>query len=40
MQELGTYPQPMSSAELAGFIAQQQKTWQPVITAVGIKSRQ
>jgi tripartite-type tricarboxylate transporter receptor subunit TctC len=40
MQELGTYPHPMSSAELAGFIAQQQKTWQPVIAAVGIKSRQ
>jgi tripartite-type tricarboxylate transporter receptor subunit TctC len=39
MQELGTYPAPMSPDELAGFIASQQKTWQPVIAAVGMKSR-
>jgi hypothetical protein len=29
----------MSPTELAGFIAGQQKTWQPVIAEVGIKSR-
>jgi tripartite-type tricarboxylate transporter receptor subunit TctC len=39
IQELGTYPLPMSPAELADFIASQQKTWQPVIAEVGIKSR-
>lgn len=39
MQDLGTYPIPMSPAELASFIAKQQKTWQPVIAEVGIKSR-
>ncbi len=39
MQELGTYPIPMSPAELASFIANQQQTWRPVIEAVGIKAR-
>jgi tripartite-type tricarboxylate transporter receptor subunit TctC len=39
MQELGTYPVPMSPVELADFIASQQKMWQPVIAEVGIKSR-
>jgi tripartite-type tricarboxylate transporter receptor subunit TctC len=39
MQDLGTYPVLMSPAELASFIANQQKTWQPVIAEVGIKSR-
>jgi tripartite-type tricarboxylate transporter receptor subunit TctC len=39
MQELGTYPVPMSPAELASFIADQQRTWQPVIAEVGIKAR-
>ena len=39
MQDLGTYPIAMSPAELASFIANQQKTWQPIIAEVGIKSR-
>ena len=39
MQSLGTYPVAMSPEELARFIVDQQKTWAPVIAAVGIKSR-
>jgi tripartite-type tricarboxylate transporter receptor subunit TctC len=39
MQDLGTYPLAMSPEELASFIAKQQRTWQPVIAEVGIKSR-
>ena len=39
MQELGTYPVPMSPTELASFIVNQQKTWQPIIAEIGIKSR-
>lgn len=39
MQELGTYPRPMSPVELAGFIASQQQTWRPIIAAVGMKAR-
>jgi tripartite-type tricarboxylate transporter receptor subunit TctC len=39
MQDLGTYPVPMSPSDLAAFIESQQKTWQPVIAEVGIKSR-
>lgn len=36
MQNLGTYPQPMTPAELASFIASQRQTWQPIIDAVGM----
>jgi tripartite-type tricarboxylate transporter receptor subunit TctC len=36
MQELGTYPQAMSPAELADFIAEQKRTWQPIIDKVGM----
>jgi tripartite-type tricarboxylate transporter receptor subunit TctC len=36
MQNLGTYPQPMTPAELASFIADQRRTWQPIIDAVGM----
>jgi tripartite-type tricarboxylate transporter receptor subunit TctC len=39
MQELGTYPQPMSNAELASFIASEQQKWHPIIEAVGIKTQ-
>jgi tripartite-type tricarboxylate transporter receptor subunit TctC len=39
MQDLGTYPLAMSPEELARFIADQQRSWQPVIAEVGIKSR-
>ena len=39
MQELGTYPRPMSPVELADFIASQQQTWRPIIAAVGMKAR-
>ena len=38
MQDLGTYPIAMSPEELARFIADQQRMWQPVIAEVGIKS--
>jgi tripartite-type tricarboxylate transporter receptor subunit TctC len=37
MQELGTYVRPMSPAELAGFIRDQQAVWKPVIAQVGLK---
>jgi tripartite-type tricarboxylate transporter receptor subunit TctC len=36
MQELGTYPVPMSPSELANFIAEQKRTWQPIIDKVGM----
>jgi len=39
MRGLGTYPVAMSPEELARFIADQQSMWQPVIAAVGIKTR-
>jgi tripartite-type tricarboxylate transporter receptor subunit TctC len=39
MQELGTYPRAMSPLELASFIANERQTWQPIIDAVGMKTR-
>jgi tripartite-type tricarboxylate transporter receptor subunit TctC len=36
MQELGTYPTAMSPAELADFISEQKRTWQPIIDKVGM----
>ena len=39
MLELGTYPIAMSPAELADFIANQQRTWRPIIETVGMKAR-
>ncbi len=30
LQELGSYPRPMSPAELASFIRDQQRIWKPV----------
>jgi tripartite-type tricarboxylate transporter receptor subunit TctC len=40
LRELGTYARPMSPAELASFIREQQATWKPVIAQVGLKSPQ
>jgi tripartite-type tricarboxylate transporter receptor subunit TctC len=39
MQDIGTYPLAMSPEELASFIADQRRTWDPIIAEVGIKSR-
>ena len=36
--DLGTYLRPMSPAELAGFIADQQRIWKPVIAATAARS--
>jgi len=36
--DLGTYQRPMSPAELAAFIADQQRIWKPVITETAAKS--
>jgi tripartite-type tricarboxylate transporter receptor subunit TctC len=33
--DLGTYLKPMTQAELASFIESEQKTWAPVIAAIG-----
>ena len=38
LHELGSYPRPMSPAELASFIRDQQRIWKPVIAEVGLKT--
>jgi tripartite-type tricarboxylate transporter receptor subunit TctC len=38
LHELGSYPRPMSPAELADFVADQQRIWKPIIAAIGMKT--
>jgi tripartite-type tricarboxylate transporter receptor subunit TctC len=38
LHELGSYPRPMSPTELADFIADQQRIWKPILTAIGMKT--
>jgi tripartite-type tricarboxylate transporter receptor subunit TctC len=38
LHELGSYPRPMSPAELAAFVQEQQRIWKPIIAGIGLKT--
>jgi tripartite-type tricarboxylate transporter receptor subunit TctC len=39
LEELGTYPRPMSPAELKDFIAREQAMWKPLVQQSGIRAQ-